>query len=268
MRITYLAQGSRARLLELPIPYGARVFHLAYDDPEPLSGAGFIHDSACTWAEGRNRLVDLAREAGPFDYLIFCDDDCRIARGSFAIFEDALRRMRPAIAIPVMPKARMHGAVLDQPVQGAVVIDEQMVAVHRSVLDTPGVCPLVTDYDPVSWYAACLIFEHEVLARFGSAVHQVNQLEIDNAVHTWTDPDASYRQGEWNDYWPLVRDWIDRNGTYRPACLEPYNGTFLTDPRRTAALARMAARRLRQAASPTAFLAATTDDERGIHQTA
>jgi hypothetical protein len=249
-RVAYLAQGKRANLLRLALPQGAPVYWLCYDNPTPIAGVCFVYDSDCTWAAGRNRLLEAAQKNARHEYFVFCDDDCVMKRGSFETFSATLLAARPAIAVPVMPKARLFGPLHNRAIQSAVVIDEQMVAIHRKAIGVPGLAPLATAFDPVSWYAACLIFEHQAFAAFDLAVQQFNEIEITNDTHTWKEPNAKYRQGNWREYWGKVRTWLGRHGDYDDRILEPYYPVFNTDPMRKDALSKTARWRLRRARNP------------------
>jgi hypothetical protein len=248
--VAYLVQGARANLLTLRFPEGAPVYRLCYDDPLPIPGAGFIYDNACSWAGGRNRLLELARANPEHEYLVFCDDDCVLTRGSFEEFAATLLAARPAVATPVMPKGRLFGPLHNRSIQAAVVLDEQMVAIHKSLVGIPGLAPLVTAYDDVSWYASSLIFEHQALAMFGRRVQQFNKIEIANDGHAWMEPGAKYRQGEWRNYWPLVHRWLRNNGVYDYRIIEPYYPIFGTDALRKATLSKAARLRHRRALHP------------------
>lgn len=221
----YLAQGAWIRLSQLRFPERARVFALCYDDPRPLPRAEqTIFDTRCTWAAGRNRLQSLALEQAPdADYFVFCDDDIVFVKGSFEQFEAMVAQTRPLIGVPLMPKAIATRTLDEQlTVQRGLALDEQMVALHRSVLGEQGLAPLETAYDDVSWYVACLIFEYLALKFHASSCDQYNTIEIANPKHTIHDGQTLYKAGRLADYFPVFLKYItDRFGAYDKAPLAP-----------------------------------------------
>jgi hypothetical protein len=222
MRVCYLVQGSRKKLEALRFPADAAVYALCYDTRFDLSGARTtLFNAECTWAEGRNLLLDLAMGVEPhFDYLIFCDDDVEFVTGSFEHFEARIAQTRPLAAIPVMPKARVTDWVLpDLDVQTAVAVDEQMVALHRSVVGLRGLAPLEPAHDAISWYVACLLFEYNALSALGAGFHQYNDVEIINTSHTWLAGDTLYRQGDAGQFLPLVKALLEDGQNYDPDLL-------------------------------------------------
>lgn len=237
--VAYLIQGARHKLLEATFPEGASIYMLCYDDEVPVPGTSFLFDPHCTWAEGRNKLATVAATNPAHEYFVFCDDDCRFLKGGLREFEALLLKHQPLVAQPVMPKAKMCDQVLEQSVQAAVVIDEQMYAVHRSVLGHVGISPIVTDYDAKSWYAACLILEHEALARYPQQVMQFNSIEIDNLGHSADTPGSKYVVGDWDQYWPEVESWLRSNGGYVRGIHEPIYPQFFYTPERKTALMRL-----------------------------
>jgi hypothetical protein len=176
VQFIYLVQGAWDRLSGLRFPAASTVFALCYDHDDALPGAEeTLYDPHCTWAAGRNRLQELALQRYPHaDYLILCDDDVIFIEGSFAQFEALLAATRPAIGVPIVPKTRKWNTVsAAHDVQRGLCLDEQMVAMHRSVVGEHGIAPLETSYDAVSWFAACLIFEYLVLKNHTTTLSSV-----------------------------------------------------------------------------------------------
>jgi hypothetical protein len=229
LTFVYLVQGAWARLSQLHFPAVSPVLALCHDHDGSLPSAEeTIFDPKCTWAAGRNRLRTLALSRYPdADYFIFCDDDIVFAEGSFMLFEAMLTTTRPAVGVPIVPKALLwKTAVTTLEVQRGLCLDEQMVALHRSIMGEAGIAPLETAYDEVSWYAACLIFEYSVLKQYASACHQYNRIRIENPRHTVHDGSTLYRIGHPHDYLPLVIDWIlKRKGSYDDTIIDPYEGS-------------------------------------------
>jgi len=95
--------------------------------------------------------------------------------------------------MPLMPKARIGAALDDRlPVQRALDIDEQMYAVHRSVIGTIGIAPLDTQNDHISWYVASLIFEYATSRLLSDRSHQYNTIELVNNGHIWETSETLY----------------------------------------------------------------------------
>ena len=104
-RLIYLMQG-RSDLVEtyfhLADRENADALFLTYD--KEIENAIFFPNSK--WSEGRNKLLEIAKNKGEYDYYIFCDDDISFKRGSWDEFEFLLLKYRPAIAHPLfIPKA-------------------------------------------------------------------------------------------------------------------------------------------------------------------
>ena len=215
MKPVYLVQGALARLQGLALPDGAIVYALCYDRNENLAYARkTIHDPRCSWAEGRNRLAELAQAEHPdLDYLIFADDDVEFLSGSFAAFEDWIRECQPKLAIPLMPKAERFGgqdsAVAEQ---AASIVDEQLVALHRSLLGIEGICPLIARFDDISWTTACLIFEYLTLSKFGAECRQNNTIRVANNGHTAVTGGTLYKAGRARDAYAAFRQYLESSG--------------------------------------------------------
>lgn len=211
LKVVYGVQGPADKVGALVFPAQASVVRLSYDRPITTAAPGeaLIYAPGTSWASGRNALMALLQSLHPdADYFVLLDHDIDFVRGSFVAFEDALRRTRPAIAFPLMAKAQASGAFLaDQPVQRAMDLDEQFVALHKSVLNTAGLHPLVATYDWASWYISAYVFEYTCAIRFGSSVHQYNDIIVANGDHAWmTGENTSYLRGDPNTYLPLVKD--------------------------------------------------------------
>jgi hypothetical protein len=172
-------------------------------------------------------LLDVALTGHPdADYYVFCDDDVEFLTGDFAEFEKCLAATRPAIGFPLMPKARL-GSLLDErlAVQRALDIDEQMYAVHRSLIGTPGLAPLDSRHDHVSWYVASLTFEYLVGTRLLGTAHQFNTVELCNNGHVWQDGATLYaaNRGVPADFIPVLAGHIDQfYGGYDPTVIEQF----------------------------------------------
>ncbi len=221
MKAIYLVQGAAALLDKFEPPEGAVVYALCYDSDVSFPWATkSLFDPRCTWAEGRNRLADVAARNHPdFDYLIFADDDVVFLSGSFGDFERAVEASAPALGVPLMDKAvAMRRFDETRPVEPAEVIDEQLIAISHALVGIEGICPLVTRYDHVSWFTPCFIFEYLALSSYG--VLQLNTIRVQNEVHRGRTGETLYRQGSWNAAYEAFRSHLNQRGIdYDPAVL-------------------------------------------------
>jgi hypothetical protein len=231
VKFVYLVQGAAERLKKLPLPAGAVVYALVYDQDVTFDFAKrTIFDPKCSFAAGRNQLGELALAAEPdADYFIFCDDDIEFNAGSFVEFERLVERSRPKMATPLSQKTRGYGAVdYEVEIQTAIVVDEQLVAIHRSAAATEGVWPLTTEFDDVSWWLPCQIFEYLALRTFGRHFHQYNKIIVENDVHTWQTGSTNYTLAPNQKRVPLLTEPLlkqylhRRNIDYDPTVLRPW----------------------------------------------
>lgn len=209
MKAVYLAQGRADLLDKLDWPEGAAVYALCYDRDVAFPWAAkSVFDPRCTWAEGRNRLADIATRDHPdFDYLIFADDDVEFVSGSFADFERAVADSMPALAVPLTDKVIELGySDATRSVENAIVVDEQLVAIRRDLVGVDGICPLVTRYDHISWHTGCLIFEYLVL--FRHTVLQFNTIRVLNRVHRGRTGGSLYHLGDWRAALRAFRSYL------------------------------------------------------------
>lgn len=254
MKFVYLVQGAAARLRKLPLPPDATVYALVYDEDVAFDFAKqTIFDPRCSFAAGRNQLGDVALAAeSDADYFIFCDDDIEFSSGSFVEFQGFVERTRPKMATPLSQKTRATDAVnYDVEIQPAIVLDEQLVAIHRSVAGTDGVWPLTTEFDDISWWLPCQIFEYIALRTFGRHFHQYNKIVVENNTHTWRVGSANYKLTGNQVTEPLVTESLlieylrRRNIDYDPTVLRPWRNRFSWSLRRGRLGVKAAFRRIR-----------------------
>jgi len=210
MQVVYLVQGSRETLARQDFQ-GAPFYTLCYEGEFLMDGAsGGLASTTASWAMGRNLLLEAARAGHPdAEYYVFCDDDVEFISGDFQAFERGLATTRPAIGLPLMLKARIGAALdTDHEVQRAVDIDEQMYAIHRSVVGTQGVAPLETAHDAVSWYVSSLTFEYAAATVFAGRAHQYNGVELANNGHVWETGQTLYAtsRGTAAEFVPVFAD--------------------------------------------------------------
>ena len=68
MKFAYLVQASSKSVNSLRVELVGKTFFILTWD-EKIEGCEFFPNSS--WSQGRNRLLDMAKAAGEFDYYIF-----------------------------------------------------------------------------------------------------------------------------------------------------------------------------------------------------
>ena len=179
----YLVQGQSGRVknyLHLAARQQADALFLTYDRPLEGSEALFLPQSS--WAEGRNRLLELARQRGAYRYYIFCDDDISFARGGWDEFEAQLLAFKPAIGVPVVPTTVKHTlAWLEH--QVFRLNDEQLMAFHHEVVADALVLPYQRCFDAIHWWITCEIQKALIQRFYPRGAVQFNRIEIANDCH-------------------------------------------------------------------------------------
>lgn len=210
-KFIYLLQGQAhliKNFLKLQDADHRDVIFLTYD--EPLEQAIFFPNSS--WAEGRNKLCELAKRKGNYQYFIFCDDDVGFIRGGWDSFETALLKYRPSIGVPVVPKTR-NGPFTAQPQQPFFVNDEQLIAIHRDVIRDNILVPYITEFDHIHFWAACHIQEVLIQNFYARFSLQFNEIQISNNQSTrYPSSDERIRRG-----FKALYGWLDKefSGEYR-----------------------------------------------------
>ena len=198
----YLVQGQRERIAgyqHLADRERADALFLTYD--HPLDGA--IYFPRSTWAEGRNRLLEAARQQGPYRYYIFSDDDAAFDRGEWQTLEDGLLAVRPAIGVPVVRRTR------DTPIRGLshqvfMANDEQVMAFHDNVVADGLVLPYQTQFDDLHWWATCTVQQTLIQAFYFGSAMQFNHVVVRNECDLRYDDPVEGRE----TYPDLVRAWL------------------------------------------------------------
>jgi hypothetical protein len=146
---------------------------------EREDGAVFYPGS--TWTQGRNRLLEEAQALGfSPDYYVFCDDDLEVVHGSWAAFEDAIRRYKPALVAPYF----RDGPEVDPSVASAVYdIDAMANAVHRDLIEDGILFPYHEGFDQVSWWLSQLYVIHLAAILYPGHVMVINALRVRNNKH-------------------------------------------------------------------------------------
>lgn len=200
--VIYLVQGE-ARLirgfLHLADRPRADALFLTYD--EPLDGATFFPDS--TWSDGRNKLLEMAKAQGPYEFYVFSDDDVEFERGGWTKFEDRVLRHRPAIGVPVVPKTSWT-PLPGLRTQPFTVNDEQVMAIRRDVVEDNLIVPYQSQFDAVHWWAACEIQEILIQTFYPDSAIQFNDICVRNECHGRYDDPEEGRQS----FKALIREWL------------------------------------------------------------
>jgi len=183
--VIYLVQGRSDLVKEyyhLQVRENADAIFLTYD--RKIDGAIYFPDS--TWAEGRNKLLAAAAEKGEYLYFIFCDDDIEFEKGNWDEYEKLLLRYKPAIGCPVFPrtkKTKIRFLIF----QVFLVNDEQMIALHRDVINDFIIFPLQTCLDKIHWWSSCFIQQILIHNFYRYNSLQFNNIEILNNEHNRYD---------------------------------------------------------------------------------
>ena len=180
-KFIYLVQGEADRVknyLRLADRKQADVLFLTYD--KPVGGGEFLPQSS--WAEGRNRLLELARRRGRYCYYIFCDDDISFIKGGWDEFEAQLLALKPAIGVPIVPKTVNHtlGWLKHQIF---LLNDEQLMAFHHEVVADALVLPYQRQFDDIHWWITCEIQQLLIQRFYPRGAVQFNRIEIANDCH-------------------------------------------------------------------------------------
>lgn len=224
MKTVYGIQGPAEKVLEHNFPVKENVVYCTYDKPLDLTGLSSLFLPSSTWATGRNAMLGTLQSIHPdAEYFVLMDHDAHFVKGDFPQLERNLELTRPLLGFPVMSKAAQSATLLSEMrVQRAIAIDEQLVAIHKSVIGEVGVAPLLSHYDWASWYVACFVFEYICLIKYNSRCHQYNDIEISNSFHAWqSDQPTVYNRGNFTHYIQIVRDVLTAKfGSYDETLIE------------------------------------------------
>lgn len=202
-RFIYLVQGQAdliEKYLHLADRDSADAIFLTYDTP--LTGTTFFPNS--TWAQGRNKLFEIALEKeGNYLYYIFCDDDIAFKSGDWDKFEEQLMKYQPAIAVPLCEKTektRLKGL----PYQAFLCNDEQLIAFNHQVVKDGIVLPYQDQFDDIHWWASCDIQQILIQTFYHFDSVQFNNIHVSNECSTrypWQAQGAKIYQKQ-------IRDWL------------------------------------------------------------
>jgi hypothetical protein len=203
----YLAQGKAEsiknyfHLLDKP---NADVIFLTYD--QPIKEAIFFPKS--TWAQGRNKLLEIALNKGDYLYYIFCDDDVEFIKGSWDIFERQLLTYNPAIAVPINPKT------IQTPLKGLkyqcfLTNDEQLIAFHKNVVKDFILLPYIDKFDSAYWWVACQIQETLIQNFYEYGAIQFNNICISNYSNSGGESYVKTQsESDYKIFSNIVNNWL------------------------------------------------------------
>lgn len=203
----YLVQGSAklvVNYLHLLDRTNADAIFLTYD--EPLDGAIFLPNSS--WAEGRNKLLEVALSKKHYLYYIFCDDDIAFKAGGWDAFEQGLTSLNPLIAVPIVPRVeKRKRRIQSLKYQLFVRNDDQLMAFHQSVIADHILLPYQTQFDAYDWCAACEIQQILIQNFYYHGALQFNTINIRNTERG--------RHTASQNYQTQMHDWLKEQFNYR-----------------------------------------------------
>jgi len=203
-KFLYLVQGQSDlvnNFLHLTKRSNASAIFLTFD--KPIKEAEYLPNS--TWAQGRNKMLEIASTKKDYLYYIFCDDDITFKKGGWDEFEKYLTTIRPAIAIPVFLEKIKKTPLLWLRYNSFLFNDEQMIAFHRDVVKDCIVLPYQSRFDDIHWWASCRIQQILIQNFYSSNSIQLNNIHISNEFRL-RYPNSYTRMIKFKKY---VRDWCD-----------------------------------------------------------
>lgn len=183
-RFCYLAQGRVPEIDRLHQLYtGRTLLSLTWDAPR--EGSIFLPKSS--WSVGRRTLCHKALTTGEFDYIVFMDGDAITTSDELDVFEQTVSELRPAVAVPRVPKTERYTKKLDPtrfPWVLAYDSDEQFQCFDARILrDHFGGSPYVSDYDEISWWYPCVLNQKLIRQHYWRSFIQVNGITVGNDSH-------------------------------------------------------------------------------------
>lgn len=170
---------------ELPSHYSninhenADVLYLSWKRPRP----GDIYFPNSTWTQGRNKLLEAAKQLqGDYLYYIFLDDDIEFIAGDWRIFEALLLEYQPCIATP---KITFYPTKSDDSVEVQIVyaFDAVFNAFHRDVVADNVLLPYLEKFDEESWLLSQLVLIHMAGVCYHEKVWQFNHVKVTQIKH-------------------------------------------------------------------------------------
>lgn len=183
-RFCYLAQGRVPEIDKLhQIFTGRTLISLTWDAVRP--GSIFLPQSS--WSVGRRTLYHEALKSSEYDYIVFMDGDAITTPAELDVFERTVSDLRPAIAVPRIPKTERYTVKLNaakRPWVLAYDSDEQFQCFDVRVLrEHLGGSPYVSEYDDVSWWYPCVLNQKLIRKHYWRSFIQVNGITVRNDSH-------------------------------------------------------------------------------------
>ena len=178
-RLIYLVQG-RSDLVEgyfhLAERENADALFLTYD--KEIENAIFFPESK--WSEGRNKLLQLAKKRGEYEYYVFCDDDIKFRKGGWDEFERLLLKYNPAIGHPLfIPKAKRTPLPYFES-QLFCILDQQLVAYHKDLISDGVILPYQHQLDEYSWWSSGSVVNVIIRNFYSKSTLQFNNIIVLN----------------------------------------------------------------------------------------
>ena len=170
----------------------------------------YIVDKSASWAQGRNKLFEVAKQRKKkYLYYIFLDDDIKLVSSSnqdpWRQFEKFLLRVEPAVAavdmqnypcIDFLPQAAKHNNCsidANKEYISAGRFDETLNAFHHKAAGH--VLPYPTKYDKISFFFTCNYFAVKLEVTFRGQMVLHTQIKGINTKHRpYTRRDPNYEQ--------------------------------------------------------------------------
>jgi hypothetical protein len=180
---------------------------LTYD--KKIDNALYFPNS--TWAEGRNKLLEVALAKRDYQYYIFCDDDIDFKMGSWNEFEKCIIKYEPAIAVPVFLAKTFKTPLPGFKFQSILFNDEQLIAFHRDVARDGIILPYQTKFDKITWWAACEI-QQILIQNF----YYLNSIQFNN-IHISNECRLRYPNLNPGIFQKQLREWLAKQfvGVYK-----------------------------------------------------
>ena len=208
----YLVQGQSELVknyLHLADRDNTDAIFLTYE--KPIEEALFFPNS--TWAQGRNKMLEIALTKEDYKYYIFCDDDIAFKKGGWAEYEEHLMEYKPAIAIPVFLFKTKRTPLRWLKYHSFLFNDEQMIAFHNEVVRDGIVLPYQNQFDDINWWASCEIQQILIQNFYSSHSIQFNKIHIANVQRKRYHKPHIKR----NVFYKHIRDWLAKQfiGSYK-----------------------------------------------------
>ena len=183
-RFCYVAQGRVSEIDQLhQIFAGRQLISLSWDAQR--DGSIFLPKSS--WSVGRRTLCQHALADQTVDYIVFMDGDAITTPAELDVFEQVVSDLRPAVAVPRVPKTERYTRKLNlqrYPWVLAYDSDEQFQCFDVRVLrDHLSGSPYVSEYDEVSWWYPCVLNQKLIRKHYWRSFIQVNGIEVRNDTH-------------------------------------------------------------------------------------